>query len=693
MEQERIRNFSIIAHIDHGKSTLADRILELTETVTGREMRAQVLDTMELERERGITIKAQAVRVLWKGHQLNLIDTPGHVDFTYEVSRSLQACEGALLVVDAAQGIEAQTVANAYLAIENDLEIIPVVNKIDLPQADPDGAAAEIAELVGEQADHVLRISAKTGEGVEAVLDAIVERIPAPAGHADAPARALVFDSSYDQYRGVVAFVRMIDGSFRARERLRAMAQGTRFESEEVGFFSPTMRGADSLQAGEVGYVITGLKDVSRLRVGDTLTSEENPAAEPLPGYRDVKPMVFAGLFPTDSDEYPDLRDALERLKLNDAALFYEPETSQALGFGFRCGFLGLLHMEIVRERLEREFDLDLIVTAPSVAYRVITQTGNEVEVHNPAEMPAEIERVEEPYIKSSTIVPKDYVGSVMELNNDRRGRFDHMEYLSEQRVLLVYELPLAEIVLDYYDQLKSRTRGYASFDYDVIGFREGDLTRVDVLIAGEPVDALSLIVHRDGAYARGRALVDRLREEIPRQIFDVPVQAAIGSRVIARETIKAKRKDVLAKCYGGDITRKRKARAPEGRKKADEAVRPGRDAAEGVPRRAQPRRGEEVSAADGLVRHLYVHLPFCASRCGYCDFVTVVGRRGQHAAYVDALIAELELEQRGAGAAAGERVPRRRGPRRSRRRASSSGCFTRCRRPRRSRSRRIRRR
>jgi len=559
MEQERIRNFSIIAHIDHGKSTLADRILELTETVTGREMRAQVLDTMELERERGITIKAQAVRVLWKGSQLNLIDTPGHVDFTYEVSRSLQACEGALLVVDAAQGIEAQTVANAYLAIENDLEIVPVVNKIDLPQADPDGAAAEIAELVGDKPERVLRISAKTGEGVEAVLDAIVERIPAPAGDPEAPARALVFDSSYDQYRGVVAFVRMVDGSFHARERLRAMAQGTRFEAEEVGFFSPTMRAADSLTAGEVGYVITGLKDVSRLRVGDTLTSEEQPAAEPLPGYKDVKPMVFAGLFPTDSDDYPDLRDALERLKLNDAALFYEPETSQALGFGFRCGFLGLLHMEIVRERLEREFDLDLIVTAPNVAYRVLTKAGEEVEVHNPAEMPREIERVEEPYIRASIIVPKDFVGSVMELNTERRGRFDHMEYLSEQRVLLMYELPLGEIVLDYYDQLKSRTRGYASFDYDVTGFREGQLERVDVLIAGEPVDALSLIVHRDGAYARGRALVDRLREEIPRQFFDVPVQAAIGSRVIARETIKAKRKDVLAKCYGGDITRKRK--------------------------------------------------------------------------------------------------------------------------------------
>src|SRR6187431_1191415 len=519
MELELIRNFSIIAHIDHGKSTLADRILELTETVTGREMRAQVLDTMELERERGITIKAQAVRVTWKGHELNLIDTPGHVDFTYEVSRSLQACEGALLVVDAAQGTEAQTVANAYLAIENDLEIVPVVNKIDLPQADPVAAAAEIAELVGEDPDRVLRISAKTGEGVAEVLDALVERIPSPTGDPDAPPRALVFDSAYDQYRGVVAFVRMVDGSFSAREPLRAMAQGTRFESEEVGFFSPTMRAAESLGAGEVGYVITGLKDVSRLRVGDTLTSERRPASDPLPGYKDVKPMVFAGLFPTDSDDYPDLRDALERLKLNDAALFYEPETSQALGFGFRCGFLGLLHMEIVRERLEREFDLDLIVTAPTVAYRVQARPGGEVEVHNPADFPREVEEVEEPYIRASTIVPKEHVGAVMELNNDRRGRFDHMEYLSEERVLLVYELPLAEVVLDYYDQLKSRTKGYASFDYDLAGFREGNLVRVDVLVGGEQVDALSLIVHRDFAYARGKALVDKLREEIPRQM------------------------------------------------------------------------------------------------------------------------------------------------------------------------------
>jgi GTP-binding protein LepA len=559
MDQKHIRNFSIIAHIDHGKSTLADRILELTHAVSSRDMRAQVLDTMDLERERGITIKAQAVRVNWKDHQLNLIDTPGHVDFTYEVSRSLQACEGALLVVDAAQGIEAQTLANAYLALENDLEIVPVVNKIDLPQADPDGAAVQLAELLGVDAERVLRISAKTGEGVEDVLDEIVEHIPSPAGDLEAPPRALIFDSSYDQYRGVVAFVRVVDGSFATREPLRAMALGTLFEAQELGFFAPTLRPSDTLAAGEVGYIITGLKDVSELRVGDTLTSERRPAGQPVPGYKDVKPMVFAGLFPTDSDAYPELRDALERLKLNDAALFYEPETSQALGFGFRCGFLGLLHMEIVRERLEREFDLDLLVTAPNVAYRVQPRVGEWVEVHNPAEMPRELEVVEEPYIKASIIVPKEFVGTVMELNNDRRGRFDQLEYLSEERVHLTYELPLAEIVLDYYDQLKSRTRGYASFDYDISGFRAGELVRVDVLVGGELVDALSLIVHKDFAYARGKALVERLREEIPRQMFDVAIQAAIGARIIARETVKARRKDVLAKCYGGDITRKRK--------------------------------------------------------------------------------------------------------------------------------------
>ncbi len=523
-------------------------------------MRAQVLDTMELERERGITIKAQAVRVTWKGHELNLIDTPGHVDFTYEVSRSLQACEGAVLVVDAAQGIEAQTLANAYLAIGNGLEIVPVVNKIDLPQADPDGTAIEVADLLGDDPAKVVRISAKTGVNVADVLDAIVERVPPPAGDPDAPPRALVFDSSYDQYRGVVAFVRVVDGSFTRREGLQTMATGTRFDAEELGFFSPTMSPVESLSAGEVGYVITGLKDVSLLRVGDTLTSVARRAGEPLPGYKDVKPMVFAGLFPTDSDSYPELRDALERLKLNDAALFYEPETSQALGFGFRCGFLGLLHMEIVRERLEREFDLDLLVTAPNVAYRVSEKNSTElVEVHNPSDFPREIEEVEEPYVKASIIVPKEFVGTVMELNNDRRGTFDHLEYLSPERVHLTYELPLAEIVLDYYDQLKSRTRGYASFDYDVAGFKPGDLVRVDVLVGGEPVDALSLIVHRDFAYDRGRLLVDKLREEIPRQMFDVAIQAAIGARVIARETVKARRKDVLAKCYGGDISRKRK--------------------------------------------------------------------------------------------------------------------------------------
>ena len=559
MDQSRIRNFSIIAHIDHGKSTLADRILELTEAVSARDMRAQVLDSMDLERERGITIKAQAVRVSWKGHELNLIDTPGHVDFTYEVSRSLQACEGALLVVDAAQGIEAQTLANAYLAIESGLEIVPVANKIDLPAADPDGTALEVAELLGDDPARVLRISAKTGDGVADVLDAIVERMPPPDGEPDAAARALVFDSAYDQYRGVLAFVRVVDGVFSTREPLRTMATDTRFDAEELGVFSPAMTPVEQLTAGEVGYVVTGLKDVSRLRVGDTLTSVRRPANEALPGYKDVKPMVFAGLFPTDSDAYPELRDALERLKLNDAALVYEPETSNALGFGFRCGFLGLLHMEIVRERLEREFDLDLLVTAPNVAYRVKEKNGDWVEVHNPAEFPREVEEVEEPYVAASIIVPKDHVGAVMELNNDRRGTFGKLEYLSPERVHLTYQLPLAEIVLDYFDQLKSRTRGYASFDYDLAGFKPGQLVRVDVLVGNEPVDALSLIVHRDFAYDRGRLLVDKLREEIPRQMFDIPIQAAVGSRVIARETVKAKRKDVLAKCYGGDISRKRK--------------------------------------------------------------------------------------------------------------------------------------
>ena len=559
MDQEHIRNFSIIAHIDHGKSTLADRILEITQSVASRDMRAQLLDSMDLERERGITIKAQAVRVEWKGYQLNLIDTPGHVDFTYEVSRSLQACEGALLVVDAAQGIEAQTLANAYLAIENNLEIVPVVNKIDLPAADPDGASKAIAELIGDDPDHVVRISAKTGLNVAQVLDAIVARVPAPTGDPTGPPRALIFDSAYDQYRGVVAFVRVVDGVFRPHNGVRTMATGIEFDVEELGVMTPAMRVEKELRAGEVGYIITGLKEVSKLRVGDTLTLKQGGAEEALPGYKDVKPMVFAGLFPTDGDDYPQLRDALEKLKLNDASLFYEPETSQALGFGFRCGFLGLLHMEIVRERLEREFDLDLLTTAPNVAYNVLKRNGERLEVHNPSEMPRELENVEEPYIRASIIVPKEYIGSVMEMNNEKRGRYERMDYLSEERVLIVYDLPLAEVVLDYYDQLKSRTKGYASFDYDMIGFRPGDLVRVDVLIAGESVDALSLIAHKDFAYERGRVLVERLRKEIPRQMFDVAIQAAIGSRVIARETITARRKDVLAKCYGGDISRKRK--------------------------------------------------------------------------------------------------------------------------------------
>jgi GTP-binding protein LepA len=566
MALSRIRNFSIIAHIDHGKSTLADRILQLTQTVSDREMRDQVLDSMDLERERGITIKAQAVRVLFRAaddraYELNLIDTPGHVDFTYEVSRSLAACEGALLLVDAAQGVEAQTLANAYLAIENELEIVPVVNKIDLPAADPDSVAMELAELIGDSPENVIRISAKTGQGVDRVLQAIVDRVPPPAGDVHGPPRALVFDSSYDQYRGVVAFVRVVDGAFHPRDRLLAMATSTRLEVEELGFFSPGMRPAKHLSAGEVGYIVTGIKDVSQLRVGDTLTDAKRPAAAPLPGYQEVKPMVFAGLFPTDSDDYPELRDALEKLKLNDAALSYEPETSQALGFGFRSGFLGLLHMDIVRERLEREYGLDLLVTAPNVAYRVKTADDGWLEVHNPAQMPpaGKIEDTEEPYVRASIIVPKEHVGTTMELNQERRGVFHHMEYLTPERVQLVYELPLAEIVLDYYDQLKSRTRGYASFDYELLGFRPGDLVKVDVLLAGDLVDSLSLISHRDNAYRQGKALVEALRARIPRQMFEVPIQAAIGSRVIARQTIRAKRKDVLAKCYGGDITRKRK--------------------------------------------------------------------------------------------------------------------------------------
>ncbi|MHB9112373.1 MAG: translation elongation factor 4 [Thermoleophilia bacterium] len=564
--QSSIRNFSIIAHIDHGKSTLADRILEITNTVSGRQITEQMLDTMDLERERGITIKAQAARVLYKAkdgreYMLHLIDTPGHVDFTYEVSRSLAACEGALLIVDAAQGIQAQTLANTYLALDNNLEIVPVLNKIDLPAADPEQVADEVSDLFGLDPDLVLRVSAKTGEGVTEVLESIVEHIPPPQGDPDAPARALIFDSVYDQYRGVIAYVRVVDGCFRKGEDIVAMMLGTRAEVEEVGFFSPNMMPADSLSAGEVGYIITGIKTVRDLRVGDTITHTGRRAEEALPGYREAKPMVFCGLFPMDGDDYPTLRDALDKLNLNDAALSYEPESSRALGFGFRCGFLGLLHMDIVRERLEREYNLDLLATTPNVEYELRLTDGTESIVHSPADMPDPgiIEVVREPYVRVSILVPSDFVGGVMEICQERRGDFEDMQYLSSNRVQIHYQLPLAEIVLDFFDQLKSRTKGYASLDYEMSGMRESKLVKLDILIAGEPVDALSLIVHRDKAYQQGKGLTERLRQEIPRQMFEVAIQAAIGRKIIARETIPAIRKDVLAKCYGGDISRKRK--------------------------------------------------------------------------------------------------------------------------------------
>jgi GTP-binding protein LepA len=582
VNQSLIRNFSIIAHIDHGKSTLADRILEATQAIGEREMRSQVLDSMELERERGITIKAQAVRVSYTArdgntYQLNLIDTPGHVDFSYEVSRSLAACEGALLVVDASQGIQAQTLANTYLAIEGDLEIVPVLNKIDLPAADPDLHARAVADLIGEDPDRVLRISAKTGEGVSEVLEAIVERMPPPAGDPDAPLRALIFDSVYDQYRGVVAFVRVVDGSFRRGERMLAMQTGLSVTADEVGVMTPAMMPTGELSAGESGYVVTGLKDIGDLRVGDTLTLTAAPAAEALPGYREVKPMVFCGLFPVDGDDYPELRDALEKLSLNDASLQWEPETSQALGFGFRCGFLGLLHMDIVRERLEREYDLDLLATTPNVEYRVTTTTGDVVPVRSPVELPhpSRIATIEEPYVRCTVLVPQGGVGAVMGLCQERRGVFVTMEPI-ENRQQIVYDMPLAEIVLDFYDQLKSRTAGYASLDYEVVGYRESPLVKLDILLAGEPVDALSMIVHRDFAYPRGKVLVERLKDTIPRQMFEVAVQAAIGGKIIARETVKARRKDVIAKCYGGDISRKRKLleRQKEGTKRMKQVGR-----------------------------------------------------------------------------------------------------------------------
>ncbi len=563
---ERIRNFSIIAHIDHGKSTLADRILELTESIDPKKMRAQVLDTMELERERGITIKAQAVRVDYQArdgnsYRLHLIDTPGHVDFAYEVSRSLAACEGALLVVDASQGIEAQTLANTYMAVEGGLELIPVLNKIDLQGARPDVVVGEITELLGDDPDDVLRISAKTGEGVEEVLEAIVKRIPPPRGSVDAAPRALIFDSEFNQYRGVVAYVRVVDGRFTKGEGIRAIQAGVEAQIEDIGFFSPEMTSTDYLDTGEVGYIITGLKDVSLLRVGDTLTAHENRAIEPLPGYRQVKPMVFCGLFPIDTDQFSELRDSLDRLALNDAALSYEPETSKALGFGFRCGFLGLLHMDIVRERLEREYDLDLLATAPNVSYDVQLNDGSEQEVHSPAEMPdiGQIEEIFEPFIRATILTSPDFVGPIMELCQEKRGTHVDMQYLSEQRVQIRYDLPLAEIVLDFFDQLKSRSRGYASLDYEITGMKPSDLVRLDILLAEEKVDALSMIVHRDKAYAAGKSLTERLKKKIPRQLFMVAIQAAIGAKIIARETVTAMRKDVISKCYGGDITRKRK--------------------------------------------------------------------------------------------------------------------------------------
>jgi GTP-binding protein LepA len=564
MDQSRIRNFCIVAHIDHGKSTLADRFLELTHAVDARQMRDQFLDRMDLERERGITIKAQAVRLRYelggREYVLNLIDTPGHVDFTYEVSRSLAACEGAILLVDAAQGIEAQTLANFHLARQAGLLVVPAVNKIDLPQADPDEVARELAELVGVAPDDVLRVSAKTGAGARELLEAVIRRVPPPGGDPGAPLRALIFDSTYDPYRGVVAFVRVVDGRIAHRDRILLMSNGVVSELEEVGVFAPDPLPTGSLQAGEVGYLVTGVKDVRQAKVGDTVTAARAPATTPLPGYREPKPMVWAGLYPADGGDYTFLRDALDRLRLSDAALVYEPESSKALGFGFRCGFLGLLHMDIVKERLEREFGLELIATAPNVEFRV--RKGDRVTVvHNPSEMPhpGTYDAVEEPYVLATIVTPTRYLGPVMELCQQRRGELQDLHYLSPERVEVRYLLPLAEIIFDFFDLLKSRTRGYASLDYEHWGYEPSDLVRVDILLQGEPVDAFSAVVHRDKAYSYGRAMTERLRELIPRQLFEVAIQAAVGSRVIARETIRAKRKDVLAKCYGGDVTRKRK--------------------------------------------------------------------------------------------------------------------------------------
>jgi GTP-binding protein LepA len=565
-ERSLVRAFGLIAHVDHGKSTLADRILQICKAVPEREMREQYLDKMDLERERGITIKAQAIRLQYPAldgniYELNLIDTPGHVDFTYEVSRSLAACDGVVLLVDAAQGVEAQTLANLYLAMEAGLVVIPALNKIDLPAAEPDRVGRELSQLMGVDPQSILQVSGKTGVGVDLLLEEIVARVPPPSGNLEAPTRALIFDSTYDNYRGVVTFVRVRDGRLKARQKIKMVATGNVSETEEVGVFAPNMIPVDALSAGDVGYVIPSVKNIRQAKVGDTITSFDNPAPEPLPGYREPKPMVWAGLYPTDGDQYDDLRDALEKLRLNDAAFVYEPESSQALGFGFRCGFLGLLHMDIVRERLEREFDLDLLITVPSVAYEVLKTNSETLVVHNPAEMPdpGTVSETREPFVAAMIIAPAEYVGQIMELCQDRRGELKEMHYLSEERVELRYHLPLAEMIVDFFDQLKSRTRGYGSLDYEPVGYHAGDLVKVEILLHGTPVDAFSAIVHKEKAYNYGKKMVEKLRELIPRQLFDVAVQAAIGSRIVARETIKAMRKDVIAKCYGGDVTRKRK--------------------------------------------------------------------------------------------------------------------------------------